>query len=511
MIFGTEFKEYFGVLAGRAHKRQIWPTSTNGMMSGVGRRVALSFALLGVVTLLVTTGIAQTGTDPRNTSDEYFDAVNGANCYAHHSGDNFEAMHFALLTRYSQLPIGETTELELQVRHAGEMTQDLLDIGVTIDTAQARNVQVVTDDFVANVENEVHPDIAPGATESIPVEVLNGAQAFNVNATAPPGVLPNEEIMLRVVSQTGTAFTGSGDAFSKRVSLDAETLSGAGSGPYTVEVRYAHPAPQAGSPLTVEIQYEVIYAQTQTKFFFEADGGAIRGSDPGNLKSRIIKIPIIVTSDAEGLLDFRAEGVNFWEHQPGDGAPLDNGLFYRFATMKVKGGDTEIRVESAGPIPLAPTVDLYNMFTRVLGYIAIVLVPVSMITGGMFGKGSRRYLNKITGGAKKRVLWHNAMSFMIIGIASLHFLLALLEGKFLWTKGLFWGGVGWAVLVSLGFTGWYQVRMIKRWNYKVWRHTHLWSAVGVFGFAVIHMLLEGSDFAVVRDLLPDWHVKLVWP
>lgn len=485
-------------------------------MSSAGRRVLLAVAAIFAVSLFVATGLAQVSKDPRNDADEYFDAVNGAKCYAHHGGEGFQPMDIRLVERYSQLPMGEEVPLTMRVEHNSRIGQTVQAMSVVVDTSNAPNVEVVHEDMVEDLEEtKVVTVPANAAPMSESFEVMDGASEIFVGARVvgePFGQavgMPQGQITMTGTTPAERSARVEGSDFSQFIRLSGEQVVNAGTGSFTVGVAWETDMESVDPEMDVEITMMVNYTQEETEFIFRAP------SDE-RLRSRGDRydfvIPIRVTGEDPGVIDFRVQSVSYWDHSPSDAAPRDDGLYYRFTTMRVAGGDQLVRLDSAAaPTPAAPAVELYNLFARILGFTAAMLIPVAMLTGGIFGKGSRRWLNKVTGGAKKRVLWHSAMSWMILAVASFHFVLALVEAKFIWTKGLLWGGAGWALLVSLGFTGYYQVRMIKRWNYKVWRHTHLWSAVAVLGFALIHMTVDGSDFKVIRDALPGWVERLSWP
>ncbi len=494
------------------------PRAVRGVVAGCGTLV--------VCTLLVTSGFAQLGTDPRN-SDEYYAAVAGVNCWDCHAPTvyHYEPALFYVETRYTEVPVGETVDIVVMIRHimsvprpAGlsKMTHAMQKMAVTLYKAGAPSVEVITEDFVEDLDDadDVRVDADERATRAFLVE----AGASEVRARAyvrdpgPAFGAAGESLRLELVSPLDDRYGDTGTASDRAVALGPKDVERSGSGEYVLVVSYAHPAPGLAGPLDVALEWVVDYEQTQTAFRFEVPGGDIRGADPIDRLSRTVTIPIRLTSADEAFLDFQLEVENYWLHDAADDAPGDEGTFYRFDTLRIRGGEEYVVAAGLVEAPVPPaSVDLQHLLTRILGFVSLLLVPVAMVTGGVFGKESRRVLNRLTGGAKKRVLWHNAMSFAIIGVASVHFLLALVDGASDWTRGLLWGGTGWAVLVSLGFTGYYQVQIIKRWDYAFWRRVHLSSALGVLLFGLVHMALEGGDLGFLRDLLPGWHERLVWP
>ncbi|MFA5944680.1 MAG: ferric reductase-like transmembrane domain-containing protein [Candidatus Thermoplasmatota archaeon] len=144
-----------------------------------------------------------------------------------------------------------------------------------------------------------------------------------------------------------------------------------------------------------------------------------------------------------------------------------------------------------------------DTLSEVVGYLAAFLLISSVWTGGMFGKASRRQLNTVFGSAKRRVAFHNFLSYGILLFASVHTVLFILETAYYWTLGVLWGGLAILSMAGLGITGAWQVGMIRRWNYATWRWSHYGLAVAAIVFSLAHMALDGVHFAFVQESI-DW-------
>ncbi|MEK6975519.1 MAG: ferric reductase-like transmembrane domain-containing protein [Candidatus Thermoplasmatota archaeon] len=146
--------------------------------------------------------------------------------------------------------------------------------------------------------------------------------------------------------------------------------------------------------------------------------------------------------------------------------------------------------------------------SEAVGYATALLMTSSVTTGGMFGKASRRAMNGVFGAAKRRVAFHNFLSYGILLAGSAHMVLFFVEGAFHWTVGLLWGGLAILALLGLGFTGALQVPLIRRWGYGGWRWTHYGLAVAAILFTVTHGALDGVHFTEVPEAL-GWRDPLV--
>ncbi len=146
--------------------------------------------------------------------------------------------------------------------------------------------------------------------------------------------------------------------------------------------------------------------------------------------------------------------------------------------------------------------------SEAIGYVAAFLLLVSMWSGGVLGKGSRRRMNRIFRSARRRVAFHNFLSYGILATAIIHLVLFILETSYHWSLGLIWGGAATLGLLALGVTGALQVPLIRRWGFSVWRHVHLWTAVATVVLSLVHLLLDGANFGNVQEAV-GWEDPLV--
>lgn len=142
------------------------------------------------------------------------------------------------------------------------------------------------------------------------------------------------------------------------------------------------------------------------------------------------------------------------------------------------------------------------------GFAAAGLLVPSLVLGGTYGRASRRLINDLLGGAKRRVMYHSLLSLGLSLVALVHTLLFLWEGAFGLTVGVLWGGFGALSLLVLGLTGYYQVPLIQRRGFAVWRSIHLAAGLAVIAFVALHTVLDGRDFAPIRAYLPGWLADL---
>lgn len=191
----------------------------------------------------------------------------------------------------------------------------------------------------------------------------------------------------------------------------------------------------------------------------------------------------------------------YYPHQSGGGKD-DWGNFSKTLRLEASAdGDAVVLGASAlATVAPAPVSKLpLDRVSEAVGYMAAFLIVSSIVSGGMFGKGSRRALNSVFGAAKRRVAFHNALSYFLLLAAVVHTVLFLIEANYVWTLGIIWGGIAILAMAGLGATGAWQVAMVRRWGYAVWRWTHFGLAVAAILFTLVHMALDGANFGFVQD------------
>ncbi|MGB1697798.1 MAG: ferric reductase-like transmembrane domain-containing protein [Thermoplasmatota archaeon] len=214
-------------------------------------------------------------------------------------------------------------------------------------------------------------------------------------------------------------------------------------------------------------------------------------NEPGD---EIVRITVNATAFYEHP-GTTSEGYDIWRYTQTVEIPVQGG--------SVTGGD-EITFVNDG-VPKTPTdsgvVIPWDRIGEIMGYFSTFLILVSVYTGGMFGKATRRHQNKLFGNAKRRIAFHNFLSYGIILMAVAHTVLFLLEPGYPWTLGLIWGGVAILCMLGLGVTGAMQVPMIRKWNFGTWRWWHFGLAIAVIVFTIVHILLDGANFTEIADAI----------
>lgn len=329
--------------------------------------------LLGTIPLILAAtmavGIQADGADdPRNTSDEYFDAVNNAQCMEHHVEDGFVPFGFGFVDTYTQLPIGEPIDIQVRLDHTTQYAPHQVEsISVIVDNKEAPNIDIqgeIGEDHQESWSQELEDDEAFQAA----FEVYDGAHAGEVSArvvkTDPPlDLVDPGELTVQV---EGRSATGDGEA---TLRLGHEHFFDHGPGEQDLEVVWRAPGPGVAGfvPLmtaTLEIDLEIEYDLNITRFTFTTDD-ILRSKDD----HVVVSIPVVIESHEQALLDFEIRGNTYWEHVPGDGASQNSGTFYRFITLEVTGGDEAVVGGPVAPQELAQTPLVALLGAGLLGWV----------------------------------------------------------------------------------------------------------------------------------------------
>ncbi len=173
---------------------------------------------------------------------------------------------------------------------------------------------------------------------------------------------------------------------------------------------------------------------------------------------------------------------------------------------------TTIHLNNTKPPPVATAEAAFALSEKsvgeAVGYFTTFVMVVSLITGGLLGGASRRWLNRVLTSAQRRIAFHNLTSYAILLAAAAHTGLFLHEAAFPWSVGLLWGGLAILAMVVLGITGAWQLPLIRSWHYTPWRVVHYTAAVAATVFTVLHVALDGINFVGFQKSI-DWHDPLV--
>ncbi|HVL86541.1 MAG TPA: hypothetical protein VM681_00835 [Candidatus Thermoplasmatota archaeon] len=469
-----------------------------------GRRAkaaALLCASAAALAALLAPVVAQSGATELD--------LDNANCFGHHAADvpPFKTTVHIVPDTLIQVPASGSFVYAVTITNAWK--HEMLNTRVGLNLTRMPNVAFAGDEVpYQTTEQGTLPAGATSAPFEFPVGI--NATAIVVTLEGDPGPLSLNDFDLRVVAPSGRAFLGAaddsttglggGNPASDRVEIDTATIqTEAGSTTGSVAAWNAFvtfaggTTPQGGFSITIDVAYDI----TRNPVRFAAGPARLA---PG--ESATFEFELAAGAVASGQLGIQAIGTAFYNHN--DPQAVDFGNYSKSASVPFAIGTETLHAQAlAGPgvAFLDPAQRVMRQWGFLLGFTGFFLVFPSLVLGGAFGTQSVRVMNRFSGSARQRVLWHNALSYVLLGIGVTHASLFLVETTYQWSVGLVWGGLTLAAFLGLAVTGALQTRLVKTYGYAAWRFSHFSMGFLALFFVILHVVVDGVDFQWLRDLM----------
>ncbi len=466
------------------------------------RRVLPGILGLGIAILLVTGALGQ----PNAAIEESYDS----DCYSCH----WNWSPVAMKTMYRIQPpsvtgdVGGVMDIVVQVDNA--WIAELVHFEPVLDISQAPSLTFLDgqDPLVELLDGTITVNPAtPTAPQvgEVPIHVAGNTTDLLLRVTpvrtGPTG--PDITVLVFPPAHDEPALTvndaGRGAAETVAVS-GADAIANLGLGDWRIEVQAPfEPGVLAEPRFTVD--HQAYYNSSASDRQFLVRDAVIAGG-ASTLFTWSVMAAAEPSADEVALVTVNATA--YYDHSsPTD---PDYGNFTKSIEVPVKsGGAGKVTVGTAGtavdPAAVLNAGPSMARISEAVGYATAFLLIGSVWSGGLFGKASRRQLNRVFSSARRRVAFHNFVSYGLTVAALVHLILFIIETNYEWTLGIIWGGIAFLAMIGLGVTGAMQVPMIRRWNYPSWRWTHLVLAIASIVFTIVHLLLDGTNFGFVQEAI----------
>ncbi len=418
-----------------------------------------------------------------------------------------EGMEYAVLrtTPYIEIPTGEPLDLDVTV--VNPWLHEITSSFVTLNLSQAPGLTFEKPDDI-NEEDEFTLGVGESTNITFPVEAGATAVVATMEQTPDESDRGLNDVDTRLWFPDGTSREGPQDGVRspdlqegeieptiepaltvEQIIIEGDRL--ADTGEWTFEVTRQTGPPQ--DPINTRIQ--VFYNTTDTLSQTLRDTIGPQGSGS-------VTFPVQGQERGDVTITYSVELTAFYDH--GDITAQDEGNETLDGSTSFTIGD-ELETDDVGPvIPEQPPVN-WPMNARawgeVTGFIGLFLVPIALILGGAFGRRNVLWVNKIVESARVRVLWHNAVSFIILFLTLLHIALFLYEPAFEWSVGMVWGGLSTLALIGLALTGGFQRSLARKIGYAKWRLLHIAMAIIFVATLLVHAIVDGVHFDWARAWL----------
>jgi hypothetical protein len=379
-----------------------------------------------------------------------------------------------------EVPEDYEFEYRVIVRNDGE--HEVQDLEAIIDLSEAPNLVPAVGGGEPYHE-EISDSVSVGGTATFTFPVSEGATEAVVILDGEEGLIGMNDLDMTVSSPNGEDSKSSADSGAdEAVKLNFREIQRWGYGDYSIDVVWFVGSPSISFTLTIDVEYGV------DQIFLEGDDLA-----PGGRFT--FSLPIKSTTKGDNIVDVTVTGTAHHEHEEDDDPLVSDSEEYTMEeSSDLLVGDR--LVYEPPDEDFEGSVDIL-LWERVFGLLSGLLLIISVGFAGLIKPVSTR-VEKIIGGAANRVKWHCRVSLILILFSLIHGLMLPFSPHSSSLRGLLPGTLALICFGILGYIGWQQKPLKKRWGIERWRMMHLILTITVVVIVLVHALMDGSDFAWLR-------------
>jgi hypothetical protein len=410
-------------------------------------------AILSIMVLMAVMALLSTG----DSADVPDDRVLCDDCH-----DDFEPF-VVDLDIPTEVPEDEEFDLSLTVNNEGDHTVQSLVVEILSNTPE--NI-IVAEGQNTIVEFPIDGTLGFRQQTGWDVLVAEVHREIRFDLSGSGGI--RDTLLLEVIAPDGTTWSSGGSGMTGSITLAEEDFENHGYGNYEVFVTHNQGVRSVPYDLLITMEYGPDYA-------YEV------GSDLSRDDSQTFTFRMLGFSKGSGEILISVRAVAYHEHT---GQGDDYQSFTWDDTVVIEVGDEF--VDAAGDDGSSGRRASLLAAGQALGFISALLLAGSLVTSGNLPR------------LPKRGKVHCYLSYGLTGIFLIHWL-TLWAGPYGSTAGgIGTGSVMMALILVLALTG---VRpkllegKVMGWSNRLLHRNLTYSLVGVL---VVHMLLNGSHFAVLR-------------
>lgn len=375
-----------------------------------------------------------------------------------------------------EVPVNYDFDYKVIVKNQGEHT--VKDMEAIIDLSGAPNLKP-SSGRKEPYHNEISGSMSVGALMMYPFPVEENASKAVITLDGDEGILGRNDLDLTVTSPNGKEWSSTSPGADEEVNLDADDIIEGGFGEYNAFVEYLLGRPIISFTLTVDVQYEM-------------DQLYLRGPDLGPGESYAFSWALRSEARGENTINLVVTGTAYHDHEGSSGTDSEEYIFER--TSKLKVGEKFVynppKEEYQGPINI-------RLLERITGLLSGLFLVMSIAFCGYFQPICSR-IERIVGGKAKRTKWHCRISLLLLLISFIHGILMPFSPHAATLRGLVPGTSAFMILGFLGYIGWQQKPLKKRWGNNRWCRIHLILTILVVIVVIAHALMDGTDFSWLR-------------
>lgn len=163
------------------------------------------------------------------------------------------------------------------------------------------------------------------------------------------------------------------------------------------------------------------------------------------------------------------------------------------------GSEKQIEIQILYSPPIKEEgINYYSLLGRITGMMSLIALIISIILGGIHKK-IRPKINKLIN-AKTRTAWHCYISWILCLLSLFHGIILLIGpySKYIWIPEIILGYLTLISMVAVSINGTFMKKIIKIIGSNLWRKTHSYYSYLALILCIIHAVLIGTDFQIIR-------------
>lgn len=374
--------------------------------------------------------------------------------------------------------VPENYDFEYKVIVGNPWEHEVQNVEAVLDISGAPHLEFAQDGGEPYHE-ETSGSVSIGGSTSIPFPILAGATNAEIVLDGDEGFLGRNDLDLTVTSPNGQSWESAGSTADEAVKLDSRDFERGGYGDYQATVVYFIGSPSISFTLIVDVEYGV-------------DQMRLEGPDLGPGEKHTFTWALRSTTKGDNTVEVGVSCTAYHEH--GEVEAENSEDYSEEETRELTVGDKLVYSAPEEEVYLGnPTL----LLERVLGLMSALVLIISIAFTRILRPVQVR-VDKLVGGAARRVKWHCRISLLLLLLSALHGILLPLGPHASSLRGLILGVPSFIIMGFLGYIGWQQKALTEKWGYEKWQKLHLWLTILAVVLVALHAILDGSDFAWLR-------------
>jgi hypothetical protein len=390
----------------------------------------------------------------------------------------FEAFE-VIIDAPSEVPRDYDFEFRVIVRNNGE--HGVQNLEALIDLSEAEYLETSMESGEP-YHDEISGSVTVMGTVTYTFPVASGANQATVILDGDDGILGANDLDMTVTGPNGDTKSSANSGADEAILLTARDFRSWGYGDYSVEIVWFVGNPSISFTLTIDVEYGLNQI-------------LLEGPDLAPGEDHIFVLPLSSTDMGDNTISVALTGTAYHEHtEEDDSDATDSDVYTIEESWSITVGNRfvyeEPDIDDRGSVNVL-------LLERILGLLSGILLVVSIGFSSMVPWVAQR-VDRIVGGAVKRIKWHCRISQVLLALSLIHGILLPFSPHASSLRGLLPGTQAFVIMGILGYIGWKQNTLRKQWGNEKWKRIHLILSILAVVIVALHAIMDGTDFAWLR-------------